>query len=159
MIHSWFLSFPQLFYFIEDAPLLCILEDFLLQLDEFLMEQESNLDFTPDLEQEIKGNWVEIGKAGVETGKERVETGGGEVFDDGEAVKSKEEGVKTVGVTYGGKEKEEPAAVGVDEKYVHALEMYCLLKQRLSDVRCSWRAVVKEALSDHGQHTGRYLWP
>lgn len=33
-----------MFFFVEDAPLLYILEDFLPQLDEFFLKQESNLD-------------------------------------------------------------------------------------------------------------------
>lgn len=37
-------SLLQIFFFIEDAPLLYILEDFLPQLDEFFVKQESNLD-------------------------------------------------------------------------------------------------------------------
>lgn len=84
------------------------------------------------------------------------EAGGREVFADGadvEVVKSKKSAGESGKAARG---RQELAATGVDEQYVRALEMYCLLKQRLSDVRHSWKAVVKEALADHGQHTSTY---
>lgn len=167
MLESTLTSSSQLFYFIEDAPLLCILEDFLPQLDEFFIEQESNLDFTPDIDtsmQEIVGGskhrgskgvleGVEIGKKGVETGKKEVETGKVERLEKGEEEVFAEEGEE---VKFKGRGVEGSLA-SVDEQYVHALEIYCLLKQRLLDMRHSWRLVIKEALLDHGQHTGTYL--
>ena len=46
----------------------------------------------------------------------------------------------------------DPPTDGRDEKYVEALEMYCLLKQRLFDVRHNWRIVVRKAFQDHGKY-------
>lgn len=48
-----------------------------------------------------------------------------------------------------------PVVSDLDEKYVEALEMYCLLKMRLLDVRHSWRTVVQKALCDHGKHKSK----
>jgi hypothetical protein len=139
------------FYFIEDAPLLCVLEDFLPKLDQFFIEQESNLDFTPDVDTSVREAVRDEERAPEgrdkvteNTVKEEAETAKDEESDEvftaeGEEVKSKGEA---------------RSLSSVDEDYVSALEMYCLLKQRLSDVRHHWRLVLKEALSDHGQHTG-----
>ena len=75
----------QAFYFVEAAPLLCILEGFLSELDDFFLKSES--------------------------------------------VAVKEEGRC------------------VDEDYVAALELYCLLKQCLLDIKHNWRTVVAVALA------------
>ena len=45
-------------------------------------------------------------------------------------------------------------STNLNEEYVRTLEMYCLLKQRLLNIRHNWKEVVKEALFDHGKHTG-----
>ena len=52
----------------------------------------------------------------------------------------------------------EPCAaeeLGLDVEYVCALEMYCLLKQRLLDVKYSWRKVVQGSFADHEKHAGK----
>ena len=36
---------------------------------------------------------------------------------------------------------------GIDEDYVSALELYCLLKQRLLDVKHNWRTVMTVSFS------------
>lgn len=43
---------------------------------------------------------------------------------------------------------------GVDGEYVELLEMYCLLRLRLLDVRHKWGNVTRVALSDHGKYAG-----
>ena len=44
----------------------------------------------------------------------------------------------------------------IDEDYVHALEIYCLLRQRLVDIKHNWKTVVSRALWQHGRHTGKH---
>ena len=75
----------QAFHFVEAAPLLCILEGFLGELNAFFLKHES----------------VEV--------------------------------------------KEEGGCV--DEDYVAALELYCLLKQCSLDIKHNWRAVMTVALA------------
>ena len=43
---------------------------------------------------------------------------------------------------------------GVDGVYVEVLEVYCLLKQRLMDVRHSWRTITITTLTQHGKYAG-----
>ena len=136
----------QLFYFIEDSPLLLILEDFLPQLDEFFTEQESKLDgynFSPEIDDPVQSSITMEHKEKSQDTKNGKVVGGVEVM--AERVK-KEEGED--------KNKAKEHGPNIDEDYVHALEMYCLLKQRLLDVRHKWKNVVKEALSDHGKQAG-----
>ena len=103
------MSFLQVFYYIEDAPLLLILDDFIQDLDQLLVTYE-------------KG-----------TGNGRV--GGGDVIDkesddvvyDSEMEECKEEECLAVDVRG-----------NVDGHYVALLEMRCLLQQRVNDVQHHW---------------------
>ncbi len=148
-----------MFYFIEDAPLLCILRDFLPELDDFFSEREvhlSGINFnplvSPSEQVEIiltlqRSNHKFVHKAcpvqGEETGASR------------EGVKNKGEGCTGVGDV---EKDDDPSVTNIDERYVHALEMYCLLKQRFLDVKYNWKTVVKDALSDHGRMAGKRLF-
>ncbi len=42
----------------------------------------------------------------------------------------------------------------VDDEYVQALEVYCLVRQCLLDVRHSWRNVVSVVFKEHGKYAG-----
>ena len=44
---------------------------------------------------------------------------------------------------------------GGDEEYVEVLELYCLLRQRLLDVRYNWGGVAASALAEHGKYAGK----
>lgn len=44
------------------------------------------------------------------------------------------------------------SGVEVDEGYVGVLEVYCLLRQRLTDVRYNWQNVESVAFAHHGKH-------
>ena len=141
-------TFPQFFYYVEEAPLLCILEDFLPQLDSFFLRLESNLDvrsFAPDVPAVLRvwrneyGNKLHISErearmTAEKTSAEKVWTGLREMVE-GSVV---EELYREV--------------TNLDEEYVHTLELYCLLKQTLLDVRQNWREVAKRAFSDHSNH-------
>lgn len=120
----------QLFYFIEDAPLLCILEDFLPQLDRFLVEQESRLDLQ---------NFITDNKS---TSHKK---------DAGQQSNSSQEQVKPRVLDQRG--NVDPGSSSVDEDFVKALEIYCLLKQRRLDLEYHW-CNVKDSLSDHGKYAG-----
>ena len=104
--------------------MLCILEDFLPQLDHYVSEHEAHLDFTSLLSQ----------KEGRDS-------------NDSSAEREKPEA----------RQQNAPTGSEVDEDYVRALEMYCLLKQRLLDIKHNWKTVVQEAFTGHGRHTGN-LW-
>ena len=143
-----------MFYFIEDTPLLCILRDFLPELDEFFSERESHLsginfepDINPSQQEEIIFNLLSKlpDKAGAVQEKEIVRT-----------KKKNDEGGAGVGVEE--EEEDGSSAANVDEDYVHVLEIYCLLKQRLLDVKYNWKTVVKDALSDHGRNVGKIIF-
>ena len=106
------MSLLQVFYYIEDAPLLLILDDFIQDLDQLLVKYE-------------KG-----------TGNGRV--GGGDMIDkevDDVVYDSEMEGCKEeecLAVDVGG---------NVDGHYVALLEMRCLLQQRVNDVQHHWWTV------------------
>ncbi len=104
--------------------MLCILEDFLPQLDRFLLEQETKL----DLQSFIPEARTNVEPEDVSDGEGRLEPQGQQEHVD--------------------------AGTSIDENYVRALEMYCLLKQRLLDIVHNWKTVVQEALPGHGKHTG-----
>ena len=93
----------QVFHFLETAPLLCILDDFLEELDAVFLNHETCSTDPPQ--------------------------------DEGCGKMS--EGVN-----------------GVDGKYMELLELYCLLRVRLLDVRHDWGNVMKVALGDHGKYAG-----
>ena len=115
------------------------------QLDEFLLEQESHLDgrsITPDVQntlQEVGGGGS--GEKGGDDPKRATNMVRGKLKTDQEEATTKID-------------KEESSVTNVDEDYVHALEIYCLLKQRLLDVRRNWKMVLKEVLADYGKHAG-----
>lgn len=125
------------------------------------MGQESNLDlqtFTPDIDnglQEEGGGADRDRQVRMEAGVIEEEGSSGEEGGASPDKVVKPEGGKADDVD--SVEVVDRVVNNVDEEYVHALELYCLLKQRLLDVRHNWSAVVKEALSDHGKYTGRRL--
>lgn len=88
-------SLQEVFRFVEAAPLLCVLEDFLVELDKLFVQNESILAVSRETTASFSG---------------RISGG------------------------------------CVDADYVQALEVYCLLRQRLLDIQCSWRSVVTIAL-------------
>ena len=93
----------QAFHFLETTPLLCILDDFLEELDAIFLKHETRSTDPPQ--------------------------------DEGRGKMS--EGVRDV-----------------DGEYMELLEMYCLLRVRLLDVRHNWGNVTKVALRDHGKYAG-----
>ena len=48
-----------------------------------------------------------------------------------------------------------PGPEDLDQEYVAALEVSCLLRQREVDIRRSWSNVVKTALAAHKEQAGR----
>ncbi len=43
----------------------------------------------------------------------------------------------------------------IDQHYVAALEVYCLLKQRMIDLKKSWRNVLKISFNSHREQTSK----
>ena len=118
----------------------------------------------PDIENRLQ----EIAGAGAGAQAEQGQGGAGVTAGNGQmqgGLEGRDTAARVEGIVLPGAPTESQGGGGwgrdspcVDEEYVHALEMYCLLKQRLFDVRHNWRMVLKKALSsDHGKYTGKSL--
>ncbi len=121
----------QVFYFTDYAPLLLILEDFMPQLDAFFVSHEDLLLKCVSLCHQSEGD-----SSHTESDKYA------EAFRDFLSTKAAAELADQPGLV-----RED-----VDEKYVEAMEMSCLVKQRLLDVCHSWNTVTQRALCDHDKY-------
>ena len=112
----------------EVAPLLCIIDDFLTPLDAFFLVSEHGTNPSAATSPATK-DYVLQKKGGVaETG-----VGGGGPCTN-ESVKGND------------KEAEE-------EGYLSGLEMYCLLKCRLLNMKHQWKLVLDQAMPEKGKGT------
>lgn len=135
----------QVFCYVEDVPLLLILDDFIQSLDHLLLQYENIEEDVGEREEEGKGK----GKGEREREEERK--------GEGEGDRGKGEGKHEQG---GGKERElKKGGRGggggdMDGQYVALLEMHCLLRQRLHDVQHNWRAIYSSVFSPLGKTAG-----
>jgi len=141
----------QILYFVDDCPVLSILEDFLPQLDAFFLDQEEVLQkCVASCYQEPPVELPCSQSDNCNTNSIRADS----VSQDSVNAKALRECLSRASsedlALEGG-----PARADVDEKYVSALEMSCLLRQRLLDVGHNWRGVVQKALCDHGRYKGK----
>ena len=124
------MSLLQVFYYIEDAPLLLILDDFIQDLDQLLVKYE-------------KG--TRNGRVG---GGDMID---GEVGDVYHSEMEEHEEEECLAVDVGG---------DVDGHYVALLEMRCLLQQRVNDVQHHWWTVYhtfKAIGSPTNDYAGDYI--
>lgn len=120
---------PQVFCYVEDVPLLLILDDFIQKLDHLLLQYENTGEDMGEVE-------------GEREGEEEKGEGEGKYVQRGNKRELKEEG----GRGRGGRD--------MDGQYVALLEMHCLLRQRLYDVQHNWRAVYSTVFSPLGKTAG-----
>ena len=113
----------------DDAPLLSIIEDFLPHLDAFFVQQEELL--CKCVDSCCQGQPLELYDKNIRAHCTAL-------WERLSQAKPADFAVDT-----------SLRVNDVNEKYVEALEMCCLLKQRLVDVRHNWRIVVQKALCDH----------
>ena len=137
----------QVLYFIDDSPVLSILDDFLPQLDAFFLNQEEVLQKCVESCYQQPPP-VRSGNLGIDREDPmNQDSANSKALRECLVQVSSEELALNGG----------PALAGVDERYVEALELSCLLRQRLMDVRHNWRSVVSKSLCDHGRYKGTII--
>ncbi len=128
--------FVQVFQFVESTPALCVLEGFLQEVDSLLLERERGL--------------LPPGEGGGGGGGRGGGGGGG----GGEGTAKLEEGHEERRGSGEYRGERQDWGENMDDEYVKALEVYCLVRQCLLDVRHSWRSIVSVVFKQHGKYAG-----